>query len=262
MKMHSYTDGIDALYSTNTFHISSLDLQLNLPRLVPRHHLARVTSIELLWKLNAIQARSKPPVKDYVKPLWDGSGGLNPQSHQTSDSPLHVLCDLIPRTFPHLRSLYISFQCWLDPGSPRGGPGGDVISEVETIFLSPVEDMMRACLLGRSKQECDGDGHGYRDLELNLAIQRGAWRVLLAKYHKLLGAKLKVESVDELSRGRFWKPLPRLVSGGGIGDEETDGDDGFGYWICGGWEDMQAFGHDYWIMTNWGDKWTGVKDTY
>lgn len=177
------------------------------------------------------------------------------------------MCDMIPQAFPRLRSLYISFQCWLDWGS--GGAGDDLISQVETIFLGPLEDMLRACLLGRSGQV--GCGHGYVGLELNVAMQRGAWFVLLHKYHKLLGPKLKVESVDALSRGRFWKPLRRgsgamTDEGDGIGasHEMEDDDDGFGYWICGGWEDVKVFGGaDYWLMTNWGDsKWMGVKETY
>lgn len=54
--------------------------------------------------------------------------------------------------------------------------------------------------------------------------------------------------------------------GDGIGasHEMEDDDDGFGYWICGGWEDVKVFGGaDYWLMTNWGDsKWMGVKETY
>ncbi|WYZ42218.1 hypothetical protein EsH8_V_001113 [Colletotrichum jinshuiense] len=244
----AYADGIGILYGTNTFHISSLELQLNLPRLLPRHHLESVTSLELLWKLNTIDG-SKTPAKDHVKSLWDSG----PNRQDQSDSPLHVLCATIPQTFPHVRSLYISFQSWLDPGIPRGGPDGDVISEVETIFLGPVEDMMRTCL----KRPEQGPGRG--NMELNVAIQRGAWRVLLAKYQKLLGAKLKLETVDELSRGRFWKALGS-GTGGDAGSENED--DEFGYWICGGWEDMRSFGHDYWIMTNWGDKWTGTRDTF
>lgn len=244
--------------------MSSLDLQVNLLHLIPPRYLEMITSLELLWPLNTIKTtKGRVSLKDHVTPLWNSSclqGEL--------ESPLYALSGMIPRTFPHLRNLYISFQCWLDQGSGRRGPGDDLISEVETIFLRPLEDLLRAYLLGRSEQE--GRGHNHAGLELNVAIQRGAWFVLLHKYHKLLGAKLNVESVDALSRGRFWKPL-RLScgveadegnvtsAGHGVGDD----DDRFGYWICGGWEDMNAFGTaDYWMMTSWGDKWTGVKETY
>ena len=245
--------------------MSSLELQVNLPRLLPLCHLEMITSLELLWPLNSIQSKKgKPPLKDHVTPLWNAA----PNSRAEADSPLHIICGMIPRTFPHLRSLYISFQSWLDRGSGMRGPSDDVISEVETIFLGPVDDMLRACQLGRSGQE--GCSHGYVGLELNVAIQRGAWFVLLHKYHRLLGAKLNVESIDGLSRGRFWKPL-RFGSGVETDDGDDtgpvhgmkDGDDRFGYWICGGWEDMKVFGTaDYWMMTSWGDKWMGVKETY
>ncbi len=215
------------LYSTNTFHISGLELQLSLPQLVPAQHLARITSLELLWKLNNIQPRNKPRGKDYAQLLWEG--------HSTPDSPLHVLCGSIPKTFPHLRSLYISFQCWLN--SPPGKDWEeDIISEVETIYLGPVENMLR---------EYSGS------LRLNVAIQSGAWFTLLDKYYQLLGAGLKLESVDGF-RGRFWKPLSRE---GGDDEGLDNGDDGFGYWICTGWDDVKAIGHGYWIVCNWGQKW-------
>ena len=257
----SYADGIDLLYSTNTFHMSSLDLQVNLPRLVPPRHLDMITSLELLWTLNTTETKDKSWSEDHIAPFSDNRDELRGQS----GALLHILCSMIPQTFPHLRNLYLSFQCWLSLASPAGWPGDDFISEVEAIFLGPVEDMLRAWARSRSGQE----KHGYKDLELNVAIQRGAWFVLRTKYYKLLGRKLKSECVD-MSRGRFWKPL-RLdssaaadtVDGIRAGGGEGSGNDGFGYWICGGWEDMDAYGSsDYWIMTNWGDKWTGVKETY
>ena len=145
--------------------------------------------------------------------------------------------------------------------------GPDYISDLEAIFLGPVEDMLRVWAQSRSGVE--KVDRGYKDVELNVAIQRGAWFVLRAKYYKLLGRKLKSETVD-MSRGRFWKPLrldssaaaddgDGIIASGGEGSE----DGGVGYWICGGWEDMDVFGpHNYWIMANWGDKWTGVKETY
>lgn len=48
---NSYIEGVDILYRTNTFHISSLPLLLNLARLMPPRHLATITSVELLWDL-------------------------------------------------------------------------------------------------------------------------------------------------------------------------------------------------------------------
>ena len=154
---------------------------------------------------------------------------------------MHVLCGSIPKTFPHLRSLYVSFQCWLN--SPPGKDWEeDIISEAEAIFLGPVENMLRAC---------NGS------LRLYVAIQSGGWFTLLAKYQQLLGAGLRVELVDGLTRGRFWKPLFREVvrDGGGDDEELNSGDDSFGYWICTGWDDVKAIGQGYWIVCNWGQNW-------
>jgi len=233
-RLNSYTEGTDVLYSTNAFHISSLDLQLHLPRLIPTHHLERITSLELLWKLNFFHPRGSTaaPVANHIKALWSRHGD---SSITSRDSPLHALCELIPQMFPRLQRLYISYQCWLESGCPLEG---DLISVAETAFLGPVEDMLRS-YRGR-RQEGSG-------LELNVAIQHGAWRVMLAKYRTLLGSELRVESADRLARGRFWKQLD---------------DNGFGYWICCGWEDTKAFGLDYWFMSNWGNKWTDVKDIF
>ena len=50
-------------------------------------------------------------------------------------------------------------------------------------------------MLGRSEQE------GCVDLELNVAVQRGAWATLLNKYYELLGTKLRAESADTTMRG-------------------------------------------------------------
>jgi len=198
----------------------------------------------------------KTPIIDHITPLWNADSNAQDQA----DSPLHILCNTIPQMFPHLRRLYISFQCWLNPGSYRGE--GDPISEVETIFLGPVEDMMRSYLQRRPNRGNSHD-HSHGDLELQVAIQRGGWHVLLRKYHKLLGDKLIIYSDDDLSRGRFWKPLrlngPADTSSGGAGAgyEEKDGD-GCGYWICGGFEDMRNWGLDYWLIAHWGEKWVGL----
>jgi len=156
---------------------------------------------------------------------------------------LHLLCTSIPQIFPHLRSLYISFQCWLTPSVPRSHED-DVISEVEVIFLAPIENMRRAWS---------------GNLELNVAVQSGAWGVLLKKYQTLLGADLRTKGGGWPARGRFWKPLGpsvRETGGGGEGDAGVE-DGGSGYWICGGWEDVKAIGQGYWVICNWGDKWHG-----
>lgn len=195
--------------------------------------------MELLWKLSPVNARKETDVEDNVAPLW--------RDPTRQDSPLHRLCDLLPEACPYLANLYISFQCWLTPGSTRGD-SNDSISEMETIFLGPVERMLRA--FGPAKGK-----------EFNVAIQVGAWNVLLKKYSTLLGTALRVESEDGLIRGRFWKTL-RPPDGShhdtsGAGDATGSP----GYWICGGWDDMEGLGGDYWIVANWGGPWAHGQGT-
>lgn len=243
--LKSYVEGIDVLYGANTFHISSLDLQLRLPELIPPDHLARITSLELLLKLNDInQCRT---AKNHAKDLWE-------DAPRPIDSPLHTLRASIPENFQHLRRLYISFQCHLDPLLGRGGVHEDIISEVETIFLGPVEDMVRIL------HHMAGP-----EVEINIAIQRGAWKVLLAKYMTLLGTGLKAESADLVMRGRFWKALSpataRTLASGENEAADVEGKEKLGYWICAGWDDMNQH-HDYWITSNWGVKWAGVGTTF
>ncbi|KAK4442792.1 hypothetical protein QBC34DRAFT_386897 [Podospora aff. communis PSN243] len=243
----AYVEGIDVLYGTNTFHISSLDLQLSLPQLVPPDHLARITSLELLWKLNDINQARTVKAKNHAMALWQ-------DPPRPVDSPLHALRASVPETFPHLRRLYVSFQCHLDPPFGRSAVDGDIITEVETIFLGPVEDMVRI-LHHRAGPK----------VEINVAIQRGAWRVLLSKYMTLLGTGLRAESADLVMRGRFWKALgPATVGSLGSGESETSsakGNDSLGYWICGGWDDMKHH-HDYWINSSWGSYWNGMGTTF
>ena len=70
--MHSYVDGINILYGTNTFHMSSLELQVHLPRLVPASHLEMITSLELLWILNGTSRRGEIRPEGHLKPLLGG----------------------------------------------------------------------------------------------------------------------------------------------------------------------------------------------
>ncbi|KAH6655997.1 hypothetical protein BKA67DRAFT_657891 [Truncatella angustata] len=228
----AYVDGIEILYSTNTFHISSMDIVSNIPRLLPHSRLSSITSLELLWQLNSFQF-SKGAIEDFIEPLW--------KDPTKQDSMLHTLCAMIPDTFPHVRRLYISFQCELVP--PSDIRDNDNISKVESIFLGPVEQMLRILGPGRGKQ-------------FNVAIQRGGWYTMLWKYYTLLGTRLRAESSDGLMRGKFWKSL----CPSGNNDQDVRGD--YGYWICAGWWDMDAITYDHWIMSNWGCKWVGPTDTF
>lgn len=220
------------MYSTNKFHFSDLDLIQDLPLLLPPQHLSRMTSLEMLWNFNLDLSNNR--ITDGLKSLWTES--------TRKDSPLHKMCAMFPRSLPHVRSLYISIQSWIDP--PALGAQDDGISYVESIILAPVEDMLRLLKPGPSK-------------EFHVAIQRGAWFILLNKYNKLYGSKLRVESQDGLTRGRFWKSLSLSDS------QKGDSVDNFGYWICGGWSDMEFVGfQNYWIQTSWGDRWIGRGEIF
>jgi hypothetical protein len=159
--MCSYIEGIDVLYGTNTFHMWSMDLLLNLPHLLPRHGLERIKPVELFWKLGPIDGRNQVPmVEDTVEPLR--------RDPMRQDLPLHRLCALLPEALPYLDKLYISFQCWLNPGCR--GCNNDNISEMETLFLGPVEHMLRT--FGPTS-----------DKKFNVAIQQGGWFILLRKHN-------------------------------------------------------------------------------
>lgn len=224
-------EAFDILYSTNTFHFSDLDLIQDLPLLLPQQYLSKITSLEMLWNFNIDYKTNR--FTDGLKSLW--------ADPTRQDSPLHKACAVIPRSFPHLRRLYISIQSWIDP--PGMGPRHDGISYVERVILGPVEDMLRSLEPGPGK-------------EFKIAIQHGAWYVLLRKYYSLYGAKLRRRSLDMLTRGRFWKPLD--LPGSQKGDHVED----FGYWICGGWDDMEYADLCYWMRTSWGDRWTGALETF
>ncbi|KAK4149687.1 hypothetical protein C8A00DRAFT_46737 [Chaetomidium leptoderma] len=63
----AYVDGIHVLYGTNTFHLASLPLLLDLPRLMSPQRLAAITSLELLLTFTS------PDLFDdeTIKSVWD-----------------------------------------------------------------------------------------------------------------------------------------------------------------------------------------------
>jgi len=199
------------LFRTNTFHMSGLDLQLNLSQLLLPQRLSRVTSLEMLWNLTS-------PSKH-----WRSGNLLYGLYTDPSmeNSPLHQLCRMIPLAFPNIRYLYISLECFIGPQNPNQFP--DTILATEEIVLGPIEDMIRTLGPGR---------------ECSIAIQGGAWTVLLKKYRYMYESALRVE-MENCIRGRFWKALDPSL-------------DGLGYWICSGWDDIAFLGRDYWTFDLWG----------
>ncbi|KAL2861036.1 uncharacterized protein BJX67DRAFT_386059 [Aspergillus lucknowensis] len=213
----SYQDGMQILFTTNTFHFSGLDLHQHLPRLIPPQRLADIPSLELIWDLTRprhIHSRRKDHLLDF---LWERYMVTYARRRPSSplDSPLDELCRVVvPETFPRLRHLYISLQDHIAPPLPRIFE--DPVAEVEWVILRPIEEMVRALGVGR---------------EVHVAIQLGGWEVLRRRHLKLNKGDLNVESRGGLGL-RFWKTL----------DGATRQQMGLGYWLCAGWNDVHALG--------------------
>lgn len=181
--------------------------------------LTSVTSLELLWTFDKTGLFSDPTIRS----IWDQAEG--PSSSPRQDTQFHELCRMMPHTFPNVRHLYVALQACLVPPKSRDI---DVLSEVERLFLQPVEDMFRSL--------CPETGKNF-----GLAIQRGCWQAFAnrltrrgPRHHRIY------ESFDDGAsyQERIWRPL---------------GDDGSGYWLRPGWDDFAVFGHqDYWLLGFWG----------
>ncbi|KAH8890434.1 hypothetical protein GQ53DRAFT_176527 [Thozetella sp. PMI_491] len=102
----AYLEGINILYSTNTFVIADSDaLARNLTRLLVPRSLALITSLELTWEI------ARPPGYDAAKP------------HEWPE-PVDLPFSMIKKVFPGLRSLHLSLQ-------------GDMISTGEAEINDP-----------------------------------------------------------------------------------------------------------------------------
>lgn len=194
----AYADGVDILFTTNTFHLSNLELQESLPRLLLPHRLSSINSLELLWDFSTPQ-----PNGTLLHVLWE--------TPEAKDSPLHTLCRMVPEVFPNVHYLYISLQ--LRFWSPLA-EFYDLISVLEQVILGSIEDMLRNLGLSSGR-------------EFNVAISRLAWDVLYQKNTDLDSSKVKCEG--HMSNDRFWKPL-------GPPGIEVPEDHMLGYWICSGWD--------------------------
>ncbi|ETS79684.1 hypothetical protein PFICI_09537 [Pestalotiopsis fici W106-1] len=200
-----YVDGIFIIYGTNTFHISTLQLLLKVPRLIPHHLFNEITSLELTWYFDSIYKNQEPVQHSTTS----GDEGQGPS--------LLALSATIPKIFPRLQKLYISFRGYVDLSNHSTNK--EIIPEVETIILGPTERILCAMGPRRGKEFSIGlDSHTL-------------WHTLAQKY----GDPERRDSAmgrSEMQGGKFWKsinqPTRNLTA-----SIETVQDDHYGYWICG-----------------------------
>ncbi|PTB39381.1 uncharacterized protein TrAFT101_007825 [Trichoderma asperellum] len=95
----AYVEGIDILYSTNTFHTASKEMILSLKSILLPQRLSSITSVELLWDFAPFPSIHpqvvKPPLSDMAS--------------------FHAFLNAIPTTFPAIKRLHISLQGRLYP---------------------------------------------------------------------------------------------------------------------------------------------------
>lgn len=202
----SYADGIDILFSTNTFHLKSPDLQQNLQRIILPQRLRAITNLEMCWFKKygtCLRALQEDPTRE--------------------DSELHALCRMVPQAFPRVLSLDIAILCDIRPTgddfpetrwATRGVRARTLklsTLAIERSILGPFENMLRT--LGPTR-------------EFSITIPMLAWSILLNQHHTLYGPNLRIEWYCYRSEGRFWRVL--------------DPGNELGYWIsCGHYEDQR-----------------------
>jgi hypothetical protein len=219
--------------------MASLPLLHNLPRVLPPHHLASITSLELVFSFSSdtlfnsqIMSSVWANAKEGESPTPSTAGEAADRKKRTC---LHDLCEMVPVTFPNVRRLYVALQAHIVPPVSFGSE--DIIADVERVVLGPVEDMFRVLVAGQ--------GPGKK--EFSLAIQKGGWQVFADRL-TARGARAKryLEAFDGDDghgstggsyREKLWKPL---------------GEDGAGYWLRPGWNDFKMFGAEYWMFNLWG----------
>jgi hypothetical protein len=217
----------------------SLPLLHNLPRVLPPHHLATITSLELVFSFSS-DTLFNSQIKSSVRADANGESPQPSTAAEAADQKkkktcLHDLCEMVPATFPNVRRLYVALQAHIVPPASFGSE--DIIADVERVVLGPVDDMFRVL----------GEGQPGLKREFSLAIQRGGYKVFADRLTaRDARAKRHLEvfegdgghgSTSGSYQERLWKPL---------------GEEGEGYWLRPGWNDFKMFGGEYWMFNLWG----------
>jgi hypothetical protein len=219
----------------------SLPLLHNLPRVLPPHHLATITSLELVFSFSSDTLFNSQIMSSVWANAKEGESPAPSTSAEAADRKkktcLHDLCEMVPATFPNVRRLYVALQAHIVPPVSFGSE--DIVADVERVVLGPVEDMF--CVLGA------GPGQGRGKKEFSLAIQKGGWQVFsdrltardarAKRYLEAFDGDDRYGSTGGSCQERLWKPF---------------GEDGAGYWLRPGWNDFKMFGAEYWMFNLWG----------
>jgi hypothetical protein len=170
-----YSEGIDILYGTNTIHMASTSMILNLPDLLPPKRLASITSVEMIWRLHPFRPEEPQDAPD---------SGLDAFTQ---------LLDIVPSLFPRLKTLYISLQ-----GDMRlFKTGEEAFTMIEQVLLSPVDDMVSK--LGPHVRECD------------IAVTS----IIYTPRHKqAVSAGHKIDISGPRRFARHWRPLSNSGNSG------------------------------------------------
>lgn len=204
----SYLDGMDVLYRTNTFHIASLPLLLDLTRLMSPRALGAMTSLELQWPFFEPNLFRDKNVED----VWDSAAQAQTSTERPEPSTaFHRLCRMVPTAFPNVRRLHIALEAYIAP--PHTWQTDNVLRDVDTVILGPIEDMFRQ--LNPTEEK-----------DFSLAIQRGACFALPYCLPDRCAGIFHQGFEDGSYQPLAWKPL----------DE-----DGAGYTLRTGWDDLPLY---------------------
>lgn len=200
----AYADGMDVLFSTNTFYISSTSLLLNIRRLLPAQWVNKIKSAQL-----AVGRPRRSLSRDsLIQGLWSDS------EEEYGACEMLKVFDELPGLLPNLQRLEFYVQSILLPA--RNIPSAKRLSELKSRVVEPLEEMIRR--FGTAK-------------EIVVAVPLETWKALEQAQRGIEGDAFlgKPEPVDRGTihdHWRYWRAL-------GQGDDGSD----IGYWMRTGWND-------------------------
>ncbi|KAI6779307.1 uncharacterized protein J7T54_001037 [Emericellopsis cladophorae] len=209
----AYSDGMDVLFSTNTFYLSSIPLLLNMRRLISPYEVDKIKSVQLAVGKSRLFRFEKDPL---VHGLWQGT------AEEKRDCALPLVCSTVPNLFSNVRRLELYVQSQLCPS--RDVPVDQRVSLLVRDVMDPLEDMVRC--LGAGKQ-------------VVIAVSLEAHKALMQKHRELEGAAFRWEPVVGTNGAiqrhqQFWRAL---------GSDDNGNE--MGYWLRTGWNDHDIVNDPY-----------------